>query len=457
MDTDDEIAAERLASPSPSFRSSNRRLKASPFVPTRANARKRPSDGSGPAGHSAKLTKTFKGKQPAGPPAAAPVKTPDTLKKPVLNRTRFFPPPAQSFSSVNTSFSDIANSSQETMATSVNTSFASSKAAGGQMKLHDEIHKATLGSAELKDELEALGRTSSQAMSRGSNSTYGSVDEDVLLKEARQLEQEIKFIGLVTGPSTSAHNPAAEPRTTTHSPSKLSYQVREIPKKNLFVEPLPVQFLEIPFFLLFICCRLSSAARKPIGDLLAQLQDEAVQTSAIKFWTALGAQFHSGPVESNAVWKAARQSFEGFTFKGRVSFSPISAPGVFQLELSPIEAEKSCQLQRMFGSDRFLYLTFPSFSENRPQHIVHAEMSSIKEQWKMWLMQEHSFLGRKWRVCKSCRCHQGETWTDQVFLKFTSSLLREKRLSVRTRALMCALYYLQYRAMVSVEYLLVKC
>lgn len=403
-DTDDEFVTprSRSPSPSPSCRSTHRRLKS------------------------------------AGP-TLAPISTPPLFKKPPLG-VRPYQNGSTSFSSVNTSFNTTAASSQETKATSVNTSFTS-------------YYGATDLDRQRLDEKEALAaeilresiRVFSQNQSRDSTSTFGStIDEDALLEVTYQAEQGLMPASpsaisasthtgttAVTGTSSNSVVQGCMPPTASFllagpsveypnleqavgrrrsssvglqpdispakSPSKLAYYIRNLPLQNIFVAPLPAGF-SLPFFILFICCRLSNANDVLIETLLQRVKDGAIHRDPKLFWSAINGIIESGTTEPGAVWTASRKAFEGYTFKAKVSFSGRSAQSVFKLEPSPIQAERSCQLQRMFGSDRFLYLAFPSFSNNRPDRFTKDEMSQIEDQWKLWLMEEHSFLNRKWRA-----------------------------------------------------------
>jgi hypothetical protein len=286
-----------------------------------------------------------------------------------------------------------------------------------------------------------VARIFSQDQSRESNSTFGSIDEDGLLdascmaegeadgqpvrnsprnKRAANAAQPLNPLMAQSfpapGPSVSSNGPIFRPRsssvgatplrppqqaeTPADSPSKQAYYIRELPEQNLFVPPLPEELSKFPYFVLFICCRLSLVHGVPLNTLMQLLDINQVQSDSEKFWHTLDPRLRVGPRESTLVWTAARKSFEGYTFKGRVNFDGRagSPSGVFKLELTPIERETSCLFQRMFGSDRFLYLSFPSFREDTPEHFNKMQMQQIEEQWKLWILREHTFLGRKWRV-----------------------------------------------------------
>ena len=186
------------------------------------------------------------------------------------------------------------------------------------------------------------------------------------------------------------------------SPSKVSHHIRNIPEQNLFVD-LPEQSLHnTPYFILFICRRVATSISISLEDLIASIATSSTWSSADEFWLSIRNRptmkaVPQSPQEPNRVWQAAKRGFEGYTFKGRISFtSKVNGP-VFALQLQPIQADKSCRFQRKFGSDRLLYLTAPTL-ENYTKRFNAAEMKQIRLRWNEWLMREHSFLGRKWRV-----------------------------------------------------------
>jgi hypothetical protein len=102
--------------------------------------------------------------------------------------------------------------------------------------------------------------------------------------------------------------------------------------------------------------------------------------------------------ESSRLWQAANCKFDGYTFKGHLTFSLKDAGPIVYTTLLPVQADKSCRLQRMFGSDRFLYLDTPLFNSSKTNRFNAGQVQQILSQWQAWLLTEHVFLGRKWRV-----------------------------------------------------------
>ncbi|KAL6707441.1 hypothetical protein ACN47E_004011 [Coniothyrium glycines] len=288
----------------------------------------------------------------------------------------------------------------------------------------------------------------SQGLDRESNTTFGSTDEDALRdvcstveaktevqpqRKSRQIEKSSdtpldgvdsvthsvparKPVKARSSPKTaivqprsvsvdtsSGHAPTLIPRTKTpagDSPSKRAYYIVQLPTQNLFVDTLPEELCVYPYFVLFICCRLAILNRTKMTTVMRHMSPRRVRSDSEAFWQAVSTTTRDKPHETRAVWTAAKKSFEGYTFKGNVSFNGRhgSSNGVFKLDLLPIEQERSCLLQRLFGSDRFLYLTFPSFTSDQPERFRGDQMQQIADQWKLWIMMPHSFLGRTWRV-----------------------------------------------------------
>ncbi|KAF1914659.1 RNA dependent RNA polymerase-domain-containing protein [Ampelomyces quisqualis] len=394
-----------------------------PPSPTRSpvSARRHAGEGvsSRASSSSPKLTKTLRGKQPVDVSAAVLVQQPlypDLFKVPSLSMARSFQGHGNynAPSSASTSFNkdDSVFSSQQTQATSANTSFMTDGAnndATDQRARKSSISLESLAEAEaiaaVKEaerkafELEKSresDRIFSQEASRESNSTYGSVDEDIFLDITSRAEAESKATLATDSSVTGLAQPSppapacAPPAQSNKSPSRVAWYIRDLPQSNLFVDELPSSLTNCPYFLLFIGCRIAVANGVSLSDVLSNVNFSPAQTSPNLFWSKLAGHLQSSPRDSDAVWPAARRSFEGYTFKGNVVFETPRAGSLFKLNLLPIEAENSCLLQRMFGSDRFLYLTFPSLQEDK--------MPQIEAHWKMWASKVHSFLGRKWRV-----------------------------------------------------------
>jgi hypothetical protein len=428
--------------PSPTISAVHRRVEASALIPS-PNPRKRPSNDSN-HGSSTKLTKTFKGKQPANSdvPNVAP-----TFKRPSLGMARSFQQAdTVTASSANTSF-DTVWSSQRTLVESAATSFTADGAnediedlrltrkSSTSLESFRDSDLFELATTERKQfELERKReqhRFYSQEESRESNTSYGSIDKDVFLHATNEAEADTKPISgpvsamhtnrsnvspsksallpaqtlpspVTPGKGVSANTPHSEsPRNAqvehTESPAKLAWFIRDLPTSNLFVEDLPNSLKHCPFFLAFIGCRIAVANSVPLIDVIGDLDVPHALESSDFFWSTINQNLKTVPRDSTVVWTAARKVFEGYTFKGKVVFESARKGPVFRLDLLPIHPETSCLFQRMFGSDRFLYLTFPSFQEKHDR-FSQAEMLQIEAQWSEWKHRPHSFLGRTWRV-----------------------------------------------------------
>ncbi|KAF1950050.1 hypothetical protein CC80DRAFT_598473 [Byssothecium circinans] len=285
---------------------------------------------------------------------------------------------------------------------------------------------------------------SSQDMSRESTSTYGSVDEDDLLQTSFRVENELTVpppgpLQLLRSPvpptlppaqglrpdrgasptkrNSDGTNPGFTPNmpvaaghftpvkaigqppreSSNDSPSRMPWYIRVIPDQNLFVDELSHELRSFPYFVLFICCRLANEHNVSMRELMSSMDPKLVH-DPVEFWEMIKCQVQDTFVlhDSYKVWSSIRREFEGFTFKGRVTFR--STGHVFGLQLQPIEADRSCRFQRKFGSHRFLYLTLPSFETDKPARFIALEMDHIQKQFKTWFHKEHSFLGRKWRA-----------------------------------------------------------
>jgi len=270
---------------------------------------------------------------------------------------------------------------------------------------------------ELEKQREA-DRIFSQGASRESNSTYGSVDEDLFLyaengttrrsgsplKPSGDVQSHESLQSANVTPAKQPHvvmphfeTPDAALANLNDSPSRVAWYIRDLPSGNLFVDDLPSELHTCPYFLAFIACRISSVNNIAMREVLKHVDLTRARDDPSLFWSSIGEHLRTQPRESNDIWAAAKRSFEGYSFKGKVAFESARSGPVFRLELLPIQPEKSSLFQRMFGSDRFLYLTFPSF-QDKPDRFTQAQLPLLQAQWKIWINQYHSFLARKWRV-----------------------------------------------------------
>lgn len=342
-------------------------------------------------------------------------------------------------SSANTSFNERSVfSSQETQATSANTSFTTDGA-------NDEPMGASLTEAKRKRfELERSrerDRIFSQEATRESNSTYGSISEEDWLNVNVTGKAEVEYPRLPadggslpdSGPVSSKgkgtpgnlesamrtaieRTPPIDSGSTTNEgretpgrsdPAlKESHDIRQIPNRHLFIDDSICCSLKAPYFVQFLCQQL--LATQSITSELATkiLQTPSIYASSGDFWAATGSvpdpeKYSSASRSGDRLWQSAQSSkrpFEGYTFKGQISFSSKRVGPVFSFQPSPIQPDKSCRLQRKFGSDRFLYLTAPILESKSLVRFNTTEMEQIRQRWSEWLHKEHTFLGRKWRV-----------------------------------------------------------
>ncbi|KZM24659.1 uncharacterized protein EKO05_0007083 [Ascochyta rabiei] len=190
-------------------------------------------------------------------------------------------------------------------------------------------------------------------------------------------------------------------QTPAKSPSKISCRIQDIRTQGLCVKDIEVQWQDIPYHVLFICQRVSLDWSVSLQDLLRDIDVRSSMSDPETFWFSL----HSHPKarhikskETDRLWSATRRGMNAFTFKGHINLSNNRFGPVFNLELHPIQPDKSCRFQRHFGSDRFLYLNLPKLDFSNNFRFNKDEELLIKKAWNDWLHTEHSFLGRKWRA-----------------------------------------------------------
>lgn len=194
---------------------------------------------------------------------------------------------------------------------------------------------------------------------------------------------------------------AQREQTAAESPTKIAHYIRDIARQGLCVDDIHEQTQLMPYYIMFICQRIALECSVPLRDLLRDTDISSAMSDPGLLWSALESHpkvEHIKLKETNRLWSAAKRGLEGFTFKGQINLSSKGSGPVFNLQLQPIQADKSCRFQRRFGSDRFLYLNAPKLDFSNISRFNKAEKELLQEGWNDWLDTEHSFLGRKWRV-----------------------------------------------------------
>jgi hypothetical protein len=210
----------------------------------------------------------------------------------------------------------------------------------------------------------------------------------------------------------------------------MAHYIRNLPHQNIFVDDVPESLTGYPYFILFICQRIAIELKTSLPAVFDNLQPQncaEFQVFRNLCYTNLNistATFR----ESENVWASSRKNFDGYTFKGHLSFNKPRSTHIFKLELLPLQAEKSCRFQRAFGSDRYLYLDFPAFDfKSKPPNFDYDQWNHIPDQFKEWLNKEHGFLGRRWRAFhiepiggKASRRHGAKNHRQRVILFATT-------------------------------------
>lgn len=331
---EDERKLSAPPSPSSSIRSITRRPGQASHPPPALKGTKRPSHDSD-HGHSPKLTKLSKEleetESPLSPAKTTPADRKSSLfKKPSLESAPSF----QRISprtSMNTSFNGTTTfSSQRTETdTQPNTAFTSfnSDYVPPEPEKMTRTSSTTMGSLSDHDFLE-IARNEG-APTRVSNSTtrssttWGSMDEDAMVRVS--VEQAITVEPQPTVPSPDYLDSSGESpqKPSPFSPSGMSHHIRDIPRQNIFVDDVDEQLKRYPYFILFICLRLSIERRLSLQDVMTGLDENAVGSDPEAFWGRINDNIPSPPPsrsESKA-WQTIADSFDGYTFKGIVSLN----------------------------------------------------------------------------------------------------------------------------------------
>jgi hypothetical protein len=353
-------------------------------------------------------------------------------------------------------------SSQQTQAESAMTSFmtdggndapmnwqanmiSTSMESPGDKEVFATLAKAERGTFELDNQREHE-RILSQEFTRESTSTYGSIDEDSPWYATRNAESKSDpTSNLPAGASSSTKSPVELKGISPTKKLRESHNIREIPTQNLFSNDILDNNHTTPYFVRFICHHLVTTRAVDQDKLLQILQSPDSCASSDSFWAAI--EKHNDSVKrrpskmGSRLWQAARRNFEGYTFKGQISFSPKQSGPVFCFKPAPVEAEKSCRFQRKFGADRFLYLTAPKFDNKLPGagRFNIEEMEQVSKRWYEWLNNVHTFLGRQWQVFhiepvknKKTKIRRNEATHDKRIVLFATSGCSIETISIGT-------------------------
>ncbi|KAI9687656.1 MAG: hypothetical protein M1820_010413 [Bogoriella megaspora] len=176
--------------------------------------------------------------------------------------------------------------------------------------------------------------------------------------------------------------------------------IRDMPTRGLFCDDTPAHLLNQSYASRYECCRVALAG----GISVSQLMDgySGNLDDIDNLWLHFGEKLKQNSLSKPAAaseWKSARQGSAEITYSGSLSFNTSPKGPIFQLRLAPLKAEKSCRFQRAYGSDRFLYLTVPALN-NIPLSAGHLknQQDTLDKKYLQWLLTEHKFLGRTWRV-----------------------------------------------------------
>ncbi|KAL1594352.1 hypothetical protein SLS60_010112 [Paraconiothyrium brasiliense] len=217
-----------------------------------------------------------------------------------------------------------------------------------------------------------------------SSSTYGSVDEDVILERSFTVETEDDY-DMPAGPmpqsltrlprpsgqganpvspvrrarylqsptterspfnnpprrtisgervaqsarTTSGASPAKAPSHSTSkpandSPSKLPHYIRNIPEQNLFTPILAEDLGEFPYFVLFVCSGLASEYNVPLATLLHGVHASCALSDPSDFLEQVCASLDisiGALKDQQKYWSAFKRGFEGYTFKARIEYN----------------------------------------------------------------------------------------------------------------------------------------
>ena len=262
-------------------------------------------------------------------------------------------------------------------------------------------------------------------MKRATSTTASSLgDHDILDMNTELAQKELKFSKSTENPGASASLTRDKTEMGVRSPlkgaslaltkqqspreqafagysTKTAHHIRDIPKQSLFVNEPSLDLRKIPYFMLFICQRVALECSVSLTELVRSMDIASASSDPETFWTPLLKHPKVARItlrDSDQLWSTSKENFEGFTFKGQINLRSKRSGSVFHLSLHPILPDISCRFQRRFGADRFLYLNVPDLDVKTWGGGTKEDLKQVRERWEEWLLAEHNFLFRTWRV-----------------------------------------------------------
>ena len=176
-------------------------------------------------------------------------------------------------------------------------------------------------------------------------------------------------------------------RQPEDSPSRRAlFRVNNIPADGLTQLQLPDSFSDLSFDLRWECYRV--------------LQTKAMTAENLdrRWTTRTMASLHQLTKDEGMKFSSDLETdFLKHTLCAKLRWNKTDVGPVFDLELLPPRQEKSNNLQRKFGSSRFLYIDIPSLSRPPKSTGLAQDARYIQKRFLEMISNAQNLLGRTWR------------------------------------------------------------
>ncbi|KAF2485512.1 RNA dependent RNA polymerase-domain-containing protein [Neohortaea acidophila] len=187
-----------------------------------------------------------------------------------------------------------------------------------------------------------------------------------------------------TPPRTAAAGQAQAPLLSPARTPAVNHRVRDIPVHGLSSIELPPSFLKLRFDLRLEAYRVLQTGKILPGALEMQWRTPRTMEKLHELTDRLGIQYQHG----------FKTDFSDATLCARLRWGEDPKGPLLRLEFLPPRKERSSELQRKWGSTRFLYVD--SVDPGRPPKGISGK--DVRERFVQMLTNEHSLLGNKYKL-----------------------------------------------------------
>lgn len=137
---------------------------------------------------------------------------------------------------------------------------------------------------------------------------------------------------------------------------------------------------------------------------LSHLKANALEDYQVLWDTFCGLNSNKLPLPSKTstkAWTETKARSSNVCLSAKLRFHARETANVFELQLLPLQLERSCRFFRRFGAHRFLKLSLPSIERDIPSYLQgkEGEQGQARQSIQKWIAVPHKkFMGYEWTV-----------------------------------------------------------